>query len=214
MEKPWQRKIYRASMLDTVREYLSGENFIGEEYTTAEFIQRMTAREETPAMSAGTAVHAAIESLAAGIPLKQCEANGWRVTFAGEFEMAYPEWREVSVQRWHGNIPLFGRVDALNAVAVHEVKTTKTIDAERYLDSYQWRAYLWMTRRSVSQYHIFKVDVDEETHSVDVLDYLPMTLRAYPGMDGDVTKALTELDRCVHALGIEKIMTATLAVAA
>lgn len=198
------RQIYRASRLDEFRHYQSGELFNGDEYTPEEFVRRMTTFEETNAMSAGTAVHAIIEQ-AGFSDLHTGEHGGWKVSFDLDAALPMPEAREVALYREHRGIPLFGKCDAMDANTIHDTKTTQQIDIDRYLDSYQWRAYLWMSGRRNFVYDILKVKLDEKAYAVSVVEYTPLKLFAYPGMARDVECLLEEFDTCIKSLGIDVI---------
>lgn len=202
----WRRQIYRASKLDDYRAYLTGEMFNGDEYTAEEFIKRMTAYEESAAMAAGTAVHSIIETAQFGEIKPHADAYGWHVHFDLDADAAIPEAREVPLQRTHNGITLFGRCDAIGPSTVHDIKTTSTIDVDRYLDSYQWRAYLWMSGRQRFVYDIFRVKVEDDIKVVTVLEYVPLKLSAYPNMGRDVERLLEEFDACIRALAIPEIM--------
>jgi hypothetical protein len=202
----WRRQIYRASKLDEYRAYLSGEMYDGSEYTAEEFIKRMTAHAESPAMAAGTAVHALIENAQFGEIKAHSDAHGWHVHFDLDADAAIPEAREVPLQRTHKGITLFGRCDAISTRAVHDIKTTSAIDIDRYLDSYQWRAYLWMSGRQRFHYDIFRVKVEDDIKVVTVLEYVPLKLSAYPNLDRDVERLLEEFDACIRSLAIPEIM--------
>lgn len=202
----WQRQIFRASRLDEFRAYLSGEMWNGDEYTSAEFIKRLTSYEESPAMAAGTAVHAVIERAAFGELPRETDMNGWHIVMDLDAEIAMPEFREVPLFREHKGIPLFGRCDAIDANAVHDLKTTSQIDIDRYMDSYQWRAYLYMSGRRNFVYDILRVKLEEDIKVVTVLDYTPIRVSAYPALSSDVERLLEQYDECVRALGIPELL--------
>jgi hypothetical protein len=205
----WRREIYRASRLDEFRRYMSGEHLSGEEYTAAEFVSRLT--DPTPpsaAMLAGTAVHSIIETAAFGELPERASQNGWLVQFDLDAELRLPAAREIPLYREHRGIPLFGRVDAIDAVSVHDVKTTAAIDVDRYMDSFQWRAYLYMSGRKRFIYDLFRVKVEADIQVVTVLEYVRLPLTAYPGLSRDVESLLEEYDAAIRALGIGEAMAA------
>ena len=206
LREEWERQVYRASRLDEFRMYQSGEMFNGDEYTAAEFIKRMTTREENDAMAAGTAVHKLIEDIGFGVLPEHADMNGWHVHFDLDADAAVPLSREVPLFREHKGIPLYGRCDAMGGHVVHDIKTTQAIDIDRYMDSYQWRAYLWMSGRRLFFYDIFKVKLEADIKVVTVQEYTRLKLDAYPYMDRDVERLLEEFDACVRALAIPEIM--------
>lgn len=207
-QRDWRRQVYRASRLDEYRAYMSGEMWNGDEYTAAEFIRRMTTFEETPAMAAGTAVHLAVERAPFGELPDHIDIKGWHIHFDLDAVVATPELREVELHREHNGIPLFGRCDAIDANSVHDLKTTSSIDVDRYLDSYQWRSYLWMSGRQRFVYDILRVKVDESIKVVTVLEYVPIEVTAYPRLASDVEGLLEQFHECVRSLGIGERLAA------
>jgi hypothetical protein len=199
--RPSEREIFRASRLDEFRRFLSGETFTGDEYTPEKFVSYLTERNETPKMAAGTAVHKVLELAGAG-DLSMAEQNGWSISFDLNATLALPTMREVPLRRVHNGITLNGRVDSITATTVRDVKTTEQFDAEKYHDSYQWRAYLWMSGRSRFVYDVFKVKLNEDDMTVSVVDYAPMQFYRYAGMDKDVEWLVDEYAEAVRSLGI------------
>ena len=69
-----------------------------------------------------------------------------------------------------GGVPVIfsGILDGLSGTRAYEYKTAKSISLDKYIDSWQWRAYMFMQREiAIVEYHIFKVklelEVDKET---------------------------------------------------
>jgi hypothetical protein len=208
LHNDWRREIYRASRLDEFRRYQGGEHYDGSEYTAADFIERLTTHTESPAMAAGTAVHAVIEEAAFGDLPEETGRGGWHIRFDLDAELRLPAAREIPLYREHKGIPLFGRVDAIDAVSVHDVKTTSAIDVDRYVDSMQWKAYCWMSGRRSFVYDLFRVKVEADIQAVTVLEYVRLPLTAYPGLDRDVESLLEEYDAAIRALGIGEKLAA------
>lgn len=204
-QSDWHRQIYRASRLDEYRYYVSGETFSGDEYTAAEFIRKMTTFEESPKMAAGTAVHKVIENAGFGEIPPEVSSNGWHIKFDLDADLPMPVAREIPLQREYRGIVLFGRCDAMDANTVHDTKTTSQIDVDRYLESYQWKSYLWMSGRHSFVYDILKVKVEEDIKVVTVQEYLPLKVSAYPGLARDVESLLEDFDACIKSLGIDDI---------
>ena len=102
----------------------------------------------TPAMEAGRAFASLFEGSTVG-DLAVKEVNGWTFDFTAlDAEMAVPAVRElkaeVPFETPSGPVTLVGKVDGLDGTTVHDQKLTERWDAERYIDSLQWRAYLVM----------------------------------------------------------------------
>jgi hypothetical protein len=83
-------------------------------------------------------------------------------------------------------------VDGLNGTTIHDQKLTERWDAERYLDSLQWRCYLDMFNASTFTYDVFQAKYDRPKW-VTVTEYHPMTFYAYPNLKADVQRAVDEL---------------------
>lgn len=194
-------EVFRASRLDEFRRYQSGELFNGDEYTREAFVSYLTERHESPAMAAGSAVHRSLE-LAMDGSIASDEQLGWRISYEIDASLDLPTMREVPMRRTHNGVTLFGRVDSITATTVRDIKTTAQVDADRYADSYQWRAYLWMSGRTRFVYDVLKVKVDEAAKSVTVTDYVKLIFHRYANLDRDVECLLDEYAATVSALGL------------
>jgi hypothetical protein len=195
------REVFRASRLDEFRRYLSGETFGGEEYTPEMFVDRLTSFEATPKMLAGTAVHRALELAGTG-ELISAEQLGWKIVFDLDATLDLPTLREVELSRTHDGVTLYGRVDSITGTTVRDFKTTQAFDADRYAESYQWRAYLWMSGRERFVYELLKAKVDEANAVVTLNDYARLTFARYPGLDRDVTSLIEDYAEAVDRLGL------------
>lgn len=156
-------------------------------------------REETTQMLAGKAFHQMLE-LADESEIYAQEVNGYRFVFAIEDELALPPIRELKgeylIQTASGPVTLVGKVDALRGVTVHDYKLTERFDAERYVDSYQWRAYLLMFQARRFVYDVF-VGKYNDDNSVWIHDYHRFPVEAYPNMEADVHRAVSGLAEIV-----------------
>lgn len=193
--------VFRASRLDEFRRYQSGEMFNGDEYTREAFVSYLTERFESPAMAAGSAVHRSLE-LAMDGALASDEQLGWSISFDIDASLALPTMREVQMCRTHNGVTLFGRVDSITATTVRDIKTTAQVDADRYADSYQWRAYLWMSGRTRFVYDVLKAKVDDDAQSVTITDYVQLVFHRYANLDRDVELLIDEYAAAVRSLGI------------
>src|SRR5665213_1353438 len=94
------------------------------------------------AMEAGTALHKALENADAG-DHKGFEADGFTFSFETDAEIDLPIIREMKATRDYlvGDVlvTLVGKVDAIHSKRIDDHKFTAKFDADRYLDSYQWR---------------------------------------------------------------------------
>lgn len=194
-------EIFRASALDEFRRYQSGETFTGDEYTAEAFVSHLTDRQETAKMAAGTAVHRALEIAGFG-ELSESEQFGWKIDFLLDADLALPTLREIPMSREHNGVTLFGRVDSITGSTVRDIKTTERIDADRYAESYQWRAYLWMSGRNRFIYDVLTVKIDEDKRTVVVSDHVPLVFNRYPALDREVEALLDEYAAAVRSLGL------------
>lgn len=121
--------------------------------------------------------------------------DGWSFRFEVDAELQLPPVREFKAERLiqtpSGPVTLVGKADGINGPVVHDQKLTERWDAERYLDSLQWRAYLWMFGASTFTYDVFVGRY--KGREVTVTEYHPLTFYAYPGMEADVERAVCEL---------------------
>lgn len=149
----------------------------------------------TPAMRAGRAFARLFEEAGPGL-LSVVDVDGWRFDFSRmEGEIALPAVREIKaemrVDTPAGQVTLVGQTDGLDGTVVHDQKLTERWDAEKYIDSLQWRAYLVMFGATAFVYDVFQARYQER--HVTVLDYHPMTFYAYPTIRVDVERAVSEL---------------------
>ena len=133
--------------------------------------------------------------------------TGWNFRFEiGEERFVLPAVRELKAevvfQTPSGAVTLVGKVDGLDGLTVHDQKLTEKFDAERYVDSLQWRSYLVMFGAKAFTYDVFvgKYDAGEvdgvrtlKSKTVTIREYHALTFYAYPGIRADVERAVAEL---------------------
>lgn len=149
----------------------------------------------TPAMEAGRAFAKMFERCSPG-NLDEVTVDGWTFDFSALNQaIAVPEVRELKAeevfQTPSGPVTLVGMVDGLDGTTVHDQKLTERWDAERYLDSLQWRAYLVMFKATRFIYDVFQGRYDGQR--VTIYGYEAMPFYAYPGIRDDVQRAVNEL---------------------
>jgi hypothetical protein len=157
--------------------------------------------EEPPGanMLAGRAFHKLLETATEGGEFFAAEVDGIRFDFAIDREIALPVIRELKGERLFdtpsGPVTLVGKVDAMSAGTVTDYKLTERFDAERYMDSIQWRAYLLMFDATRFVYDVFQCRYDPDR--VYVYEYHRLPFYAYPAMEADVHRAVCELAEIV-----------------
>ncbi len=166
-----------------------------QEDATLEDLLRKLRHEEAPSdrMLAGAALAKLMER--GGPFLDVEEVDGWRFVFALDAVIEEPDGNEVEgelvVETPQGPITLVGHADMVTSPAVRDQKLTERFDAERYVDSLQWRAYLLMFERKCFVYDVFEASYRDRT--VTIRDLHRLAFYAYPDMRQDVERAVCEL---------------------
>lgn len=86
-------------------------------------------------------------------------------------------------------ITLVGKADALHGLDVYEAKCSEKIDVERYVDAFQWRAYLVLFNAWRVTYLLAQA-VDGPY--IEIRDVLPVPLYRYPNVREDVRRLANE----------------------
>jgi hypothetical protein len=183
------------SDLDAFRRYREME-----ELTLADLLRSLR-REDgpTPAMLAGSALHALLENPPADADsLAGAVSKGHRFVFECDATVPVLPFREVSGSRTFevaGNrITLRGRCDAFDGTAIDDHKLTGQFDAERYISRYQWRAYLSIFNATKFTYNVFVGAADgadeDGTPVWKVSGFHRLTVYRYPDLDRDIAREL------------------------
>lgn len=170
---------------------------------TAELIADLSRKlEPTPQMEAGQALAKFFETTKEG-EVYAHDVDGWTFDFGAlDHEFHVPPFREVKGEKLYetpsGPVTLVGKVDGLDAKVVHDEKLTERWDAEKYLDSLQWRAYLDMFGADKFVYDVFVAKYEKRDgvivgKVVEIKDYQPFPLYRYPRIALDVRAAVVEL---------------------
>lgn len=170
-----------------------------EDMTLTDFLARLRGDGVTPAMEAGRAFHSVLET-ATFAELETVERDGWTFKFDLEAELPVPVVRELKAERLiqtpSGMVTLVGKVDALHGLTVRDYKLTEKFDAERYADSYQWRAYLSMFHAQKFIYDVFTCRYGDDK-VVTVTDYHQLAFYTYPEIASDVAREVAGLAEIV-----------------
>lgn len=162
--------------------------------------------EPTPQMLAGRAFHSLLEHSGIG-EVFAVHHEGFTFEFNVEADIEFSPIVELkgehAIDTPSGKVTLVGKVDAMNGRLIRDYKLTERFDAERYADSYQWRAYLMMFEGRAFIYDVFSGRVDESVVKIFGYDKLP--LYAYPGMEQDVIRVVSELAGVVARYWPERI---------
>ena len=196
------RGAYAPSNLDLFANYQNNKSFgWGEnavKIDTDMFVRRLCRLEPpSPAMLAGRAIHKVIET-AGTDSVSQIHQSGWNINFEADINLTWPRQRELRIETEFDGRPINGVVDAVSERAIHDLKTTKSINLEKYAQSWQWRAYLWMTRMDNFFYDILKIKIDNDT--AIVTDYDRLALTRYPSLNKEVEQLYKDFYQTVDDL--------------
>lgn len=229
----WKRKFCQPSRLDNYAQYLTGNlhNYQDKdgclpEYTEELFIDSLLVFRETEAMKVGTALHRALEiSEYSALPDKFA-IDGYTVEVKTNIQLEIPQLREMWVSREYEGLCIRGIVDAMSAKTIHDYKFTSKIDIEKYMNSWQWRVYLWMCPEHDNfVYDLFKIKIiykkeleyinngstfdpevgeviTDEVKKVEIIAYEKLGLSRYAGLEQDVQDMYASYFHTLEALKV------------
>ena len=165
-----------------------------ESMTTEELISRL--RRESPpnrAMAMGTAWHAILEN-PPDDELLAVERDGFNFLIECDADIELPQIREIRAEKTYVvdgvSVTLTGGCDGITGNVVTDHKLTARPDPEKYLDSYQWRAYLDIYGADVFEYILYHAsDKDDQ---VIIRDVVPFRFYRYPGMASDLEAGIRD----------------------
>lgn len=150
---------------------------------------------QTEAMGRGKAFHSMFENAANEGLLTSEIVDGYRFEFDLDASIDLPAIRELKgeivIPTASGPVTLVGKIDSMYGVTVNDYKLMERFDAERYTDSYQWRCYLMMFGCSRFLYDVFVYR--ESRDKLVVYDYHRLPMYAYPAMEADVNRLVSEV---------------------
>jgi hypothetical protein len=192
-------KLIRPSGIDKFRQYLTGKVYDSEDYAKEEseipdftdelFVNDILGLTQySSAADGGTALHKLIELSSRDVMFASGSIiNGWQINCEQPFQLVdYPELREQYVSGKIGNVFISGRVDAMSSCAVRDTKTSSSTSTYRYLKSYQWRTYLYLTGLHEFIYDLFHVYRPVGKKILNIKSYTTLHLSSYPEMRADV----------------------------
>lgn len=151
----------------------------------------------TEAMEAGSALHAAIENAEPG-DHRFFKHGEFGFSFETDCEIDLPPIREMKATRCYlidgTEVTLVGKVDAIHGKRIDDHKFTAQFDAERYLDSFQWRAYLEVFEADTFRWNVF-VAKESAPKNYIIRDFHRLQMDRYPGIGEDVERELGEFVR-------------------
>lgn len=175
---------------------------------------RRLRREEpaTQAMMAGRAFHTVLEN--ATEDLSTAEQDGFKFRFCLNSEIALPPIKELKgemeLSTSAGPVTLVGIVDGMQGRIVTDYKLTSYFDAERYINSFQWKAYLMMFKANRFNYEVFTQK--EELGEYLIMSHDTLPLCRYADMERDVLRQVEHSAQLIAKYLPEKIQDQTIAV--
>lgn len=183
-----------ASSLDNLMWYYRIESM-----THDEIIARLrNEREPSADMEAGIAWHNLIETIQPGQTLDgEIEVDGYRFQFNldDQIELELPQAQEIfghkAITLTDGTeVDLRCRADGISGNIIREWKLTKNTDPENYIESYQWRAYLYVFGCPAIEYTLFKKWM--RGNLIKIQDVLSFKMYRYPAMEIDLKNKILE----------------------
>lgn len=169
------------------------------------------AREQTEEMRAGEVLHAILQGLdplrdpdgRLGSELASLTHEGYRFDFNCPVEIELPKLREVSFSKLYGDRWVTGRADGVLGNRLIEYKTTHALDAQRYMESYQWRYYLDLSDCDEILYQILVIRPfgHPDLHSYSVKESHSMRQFRYPELHMDCERLVEEFEECMESAG-------------
>jgi hypothetical protein len=109
--------------------------------------------------------------------------------------LVVPDHREIELTKLYGDMTVTGHADgiSLDPDFVTDYKTTSRFDADRYMESFQWKFYLDMSGMKEMLYQVFVMKpFAREEHHYSVKEFHTMRQYAYPDMHDDCEKLVRD----------------------
>ena len=149
--------------------------------------------EPTRQMAMGTAWHKILENPPSD-ELDVVESDGFRFVLDCEAEVALPQVREIRATKDYYvdgvTVTLTGGCDGITGNVVTDWKLTARPDPEKYLDSYQWRAYLDIFGADAFEYVLCHAKDGGDV--VTILSVSPFRFYRYPQMGDHLLAGIRE----------------------
>ena len=156
-----------------------------------DLVRRLTVREQTEAMAAGTAFHDLLEH-AEPSTIETAESGDFRFVFDMDVELPLTPIRELKGEKqFFGDVTLVSKVDGMDGLTVLDHKLTTRFDPERYTNAFQWRAYLDIFGAHKFVYSVFEASQKKDGSYV-VRAHHALPFYGYPGMAADVANTVKE----------------------
>lgn len=155
---------------------------------------------QTEEMKAGEALHKALENLTGTGETSSLEANGYQFGFSCDATVELQNIVELSVEKQYGPLLVRGRVDALSGLEITDYKTTGRFDADRLMESYQWRFYLDMLSANHFHWVVFELETWPNSNYCDIWNFHELRQERYPSLHEDCVRLAAEFASFLQGL--------------
>lgn len=153
---------------------------------------------QTMAQAAGEALHRALEECDLG-ETGVLQSGAYRFYFRCDCEVELPQARELWIEKQYGELLVRGRVDGLIGREVIDYKTTASFDADRLMESFQFRFYLDMLEADTFLWKVFVMEpfgdfaeAGELVHSYEVYQVHELKQYRYDRLEQDCRELAEE----------------------
>lgn len=156
---------------------------------------------QTEAMLAGEALHDALEKAEEG-DTAILTSGDFTFHFLCPVTLGLPTARELSFEKQYGDLLVKGRVDALEGRTVFDYKSTEQFDADRLLESYQWRFYLDMADCDTFKWKVFVMDEKKMPREYEIYQAHELSQHRYEGLAADCERLANDFHRFTEYLAL------------
>lgn len=170
-----------------------------EDMSLDDFLSRLR-RESAPSrqMEIGTAWHKVLENPPAD-DFSVVDQDGFQFDIQCDAQIVLPQVREIRAEKSYDiagtRVTLTGGCDGISGNVVTDHKLTARPDPEKYMDSYQWRAYLEIFGADVFEYVLYHAK--DEGEWIVIRDVAPFRFYRYPEIERDLVAGIRDyVDFC------------------
>lgn len=165
-----------------------------EEYELDRLLVRLR-RQEPPseAMLAGSALHKALELAEDGV-VASLSQDGYRFEFDTDVEIELSPFREIKAEKVYlvdgYPVTVVGKIDHMHGQRIDDHKSTGRFDAERFLESYQWRYYLDIFNADRFRWNVLEMTEQPEPKVYKIFGFHKLDQFRYGSMREDCLQLL------------------------
>ena len=159
-------------------------------------------QEENERMRLGTTFHSMIENRPLIYPDHPFSYDSIKPINSLAVDSAREVEGSLTIELEQCNLIVSGHADAITGSTVIDYKTsTKEPDLDMYIDSYQWRFYLWMFDARCFKYEFFRLKEDKKTGLYNVEHLTPVKLYRYAGLELDCINLAQDYVNTLETIG-------------